>query len=80
MDSLWKELTEGAEKNQLSGEEDRLYKTLGKALKLFSANPFYPGLSSHEISTFTKEYGRKIYESYLENKTPGAALSQSQAS
>jgi len=33
----------------------------------------YPSLNSHEITTLTQKYRKKIFESYLENHTPGAA-------
>lgn len=73
MDTLWKDLTIKAKKNRFSGNEEKLYRKWGKALRLLSANPFYPGLNSHEIASLTKKYGKKIFESYLENKTPSAA-------
>ncbi|MBI4405205.1 MAG: hypothetical protein HY537_13670 [Deltaproteobacteria bacterium] len=72
MDCLWKDLTERSKSGKLNADEGKLYKKWGKALRLLSANPFYPGLSSHEISGLTKKYGKKIFESYLENRTPGA--------
>ena len=73
MDALWKALTVKSEKGKLIGGEKKLYKKWGKALILLSTNPFYTSLCSHEITSLTKKYGKKIFESYLENKTPGAA-------
>ena len=72
MDALWKDLTFKSEKNKLTGDEHKFYKKWEKALRLLSINPFYPGLSSHEISSLTKKYQKKIFESYLANKTPSA--------
>lgn len=73
MDALWKELTAKFEKGRFVGNEQKLYKKWEKALLLLSSNPFYPSLRSHEITSLTKKYGKKIFESYLESKTPGAA-------
>jgi hypothetical protein len=73
MDDLWKALTAKSDKGKLTGSKRKLYKKWGKALRLLSTNPFYPGLCSHEITSLTKKYGNKIFESYLENKTSGAA-------
>ena len=42
------------------------------ALKLLSADPFYPSLQTHEIEPLSRRYGMKVWQSYLENKTSGA--------
>jgi hypothetical protein len=73
MDALWKDLTAKAGSDQLTAAEAKLHKKWGKALSLLSSNPFYPSLQSHEISSLTEKYDRKVFESYLENQTPGAA-------
>lgn len=73
MDALWNDLTAKSKTNKLAATEQKLYKKTGKTLQLLAANPFYPSLNSHEIDSLTKKYGKKIFESYLENKTPGAA-------
>lgn len=41
-------------------------------MKKLSADPFYPGLQTHEISLLSKRYGVKVWQSYLENKTSKA--------
>ena len=46
--------------------------TIGKALYLLSQNPRHPGLESHEIASLSKRYGMKVWQSYLENRTPAA--------
>jgi hypothetical protein len=33
----------------------------------------HPGLNTHDISDLTRRYGRKVFQSYLENNTPSAA-------
>ena len=45
---------------------------MGKAMKLISANPQHPGLNTHEITSLTSRYGQKVFQSYLENRTPAA--------
>lgn len=72
MEQYWNELS-GRIKTGKAGAEDRkVFQKLGKAMKLLSEDPRHPGLNSHEISTLSKRYGRKVWESYLENKTPAA--------
>jgi hypothetical protein len=73
MDALWNDLQHREASKQFSVVDQRLYKKLGKALYFLSQNPFYPSLNSHEISSLTQKYGKKVFESYLENRTPGAA-------
>ena len=35
-------------------------------------DPTYPGLETHDIEPLTKRYGQKVWQSYIENHTPGA--------
>lgn len=72
MEDLWRGLVEKNSAGSLTKDESKLYKKLGKALKQLSSDPRYPGLQSHEIDDLTKRYGIKVWESYLENNTPGA--------
>ena len=69
---LWDELLEGNENNSLNAEEDEFFDKWSKAVELLADNPRHPGLHSHEISDLTKKYQIKIFEAYLENKTPGS--------
>ena len=64
-------LEAGAREGTLNVEEMTLAKKFAKAVKHLQANPFHPGLSSHEIDDMTKRYSQKVFESYLENNTPG---------
>lgn len=41
-------------------------------MALLSANPKHPGLNSHEIEPLSCRYGKKVWQSYLENRTPAA--------
>ena len=73
MAALWDRLKSGNADGTARREEQKLYRKLGKAMKLLSENPRHPGLRSHEISALTRRYGGiKVWESYLENNTPGA--------
>jgi len=72
MEYFWIELTTKNKANSLKKDEQRLYKKLGKTLNFLSTNPKYPGLNSHEITSLSKRYGRKVFQSYLENNTPSA--------
>lgn len=72
MEAFWAELEAKVETETASKDEMKLYKKIGKALVLLANDPRYPGLNSHEISSLTARYGQKVWESYLENKTPAA--------
>ena len=72
MAALWNSLQTKVRASCASADEQRLYKRIGKALALLSHDPRHPGLHSHEIAALTKRYGRKVWESYLENQTPSA--------
>jgi hypothetical protein len=72
MKDFWDTLEAKARQKALSKDEAVQYKKLGKALKFLSVNPRHPGLSSHEIAALSRRYGQKVWQSYLENKTPGA--------
>jgi len=41
-------------------------------LVIFSSNPRHNSLASHEIEDLSRKHGIKIFQSYLENKTPAA--------
>jgi hypothetical protein len=57
---------------KLDKDEQRFFKKLVKALGYLSADPKHNSLASHEIDDLTRKYGVKIFQSYLENNTPGA--------
>lgn len=73
MKSLWDALTTKIKTGLANRKEEKLYRQMGKAMKLLSQNPRHPGLHSHEIYALTVRYGIKVWESYLENNTPTAA-------
>lgn len=69
---LWKRLLKGYKQNNLDAEDRELFKKWAKAIALLRDDPFYPGLKSHEITDLTRRFGRKVFQSYLENNTPAA--------
>jgi hypothetical protein len=72
MEKLWRDLSTRKQKGQLDKNEEKSFKKLVKALNYLSADPKHNSLSSHEISDPSRKYGTKIFQSYLENNTPGA--------
>ena len=73
MDTFWSILADKVGNGTASKDEEKLYKKIGKALVLLSHDPRHPGLNSHEITSLSRRYGQKVWESYLENHTPSAA-------
>ena len=69
---FWQTLERKHNDGTASKKEERVRKQLGKTMYLLSQNSRHPGLHSHEITALTARYGMKVWESYLENNTPGA--------
>jgi hypothetical protein len=72
MEALWKDLSDRKLAGKLDKAEEKFFKKWIKALGYLSANPRHNSLASHEIEDLTRKYGIKIFQSYLENKTPAA--------
>ena len=72
MKALWDALSEKVAGGSAKKDEEKRCRQLGKAMKLLAENPRHPGLHSHEIASLSARYGRKVWESYLENNTPKA--------
>jgi hypothetical protein len=72
MAALWQDLYGRHRAGTLKGADAKLFKRIVKALKLLEENPRHPGLQSHEIEPLSRRFGRKVFQSYLENKTPSA--------
>jgi len=70
--SYWSDLESRFDSGKLSGKDERLFKKLIKVLKLLSENPKHNSLASHEIIELSQKFGLKIWQSYIENKTPSA--------
>lgn len=47
-------------------------KKVRKCLAMLQNNPRYPGLNSHKYQSLKGTDGSDVWESYVENKTPGA--------
>jgi hypothetical protein len=47
-------------------------KKIRKALALLERNPRYPGLNSHQYESFPVDKDVKVWDSYVENRTPSA--------
>ncbi len=47
-------------------------KKVRKACALLEANPRHPGLNSHKYVSIKSADGADVWESYVENHTPGA--------
>ncbi len=48
------------------------YKKVLKTLRLLSENPRHPGLHTHKYRTISGSDGKDVWQSYVENRTPGA--------
>jgi len=72
MAALWEDLSARYESGSLGQAEQKLFKKLIKTLGCLAANPKHNSLASHEIDELSRKYGMKIFQSYLENRTPGA--------
>jgi hypothetical protein len=72
MEALWLDLSMRKLRGGLDKDEEKLFKKLVKALGFLSSNPKHNSLASHEITELSRKYGIRIFQSYLENHTPGA--------
>jgi hypothetical protein len=57
---------------KLRAENDPKLKKVQKALGLLETNPRHPGLATHEFTSLSGPAGEKVFEAYVENRTPGA--------
>lgn len=73
MAALWTDLTRKKDEGRASADEAKLLKQWSKAAALLEENPRHPGLHTHEIDELSRRFGEKVWQSYLENRTPGAA-------
>ena len=72
MKGLWDDLVRKSGTGNLSKEETALYKKWGKTMAFLANDPKHPSLHSHDIEALSSRYGTKVWQSYLENNTPGA--------
>lgn len=52
--------------------DDRLAKKITKCLGLLESNPRHPGLASHRYVSLDALHSEKVWESYVENRSPSA--------
>ena len=72
MDRLWLVLSTRSLQSRLNKEEQKFFKKLVKTLGHLAADPRHNSLASHEIQDLSRKHGIRIFQSYLENNTPGA--------
>ena len=72
MYEFWNNLCSKVNAGSATKDEIKLHRKIGKALYHISQNPRHTGLETHEITSLTKRYGMKVWQSYLENQTPAA--------
>lgn len=58
--------------NSLETEQPKKYRKVLKTLALMETNLRHPGLNTHKYTAIQGGNGEEIFESYVENKTPGA--------
>lgn len=68
--------TDEAEQQLFELENDRskkgIYKAVAKTLGLMQIDLRHPSLNTHEYTSLSRERGYKVFESYAQNKIPGA--------
>jgi len=72
MAAVWADLSTRKLQGKLERNEERFFKKLVKVLGFLGADPRHPSLQTHEIHALTDKYGFKVFEAYLENRTPAA--------
>jgi len=72
MEALWLDFSARKLSGGLDKDEEKVFKKLVKALGFLGSNPKHNSLASHEITELSRKYGIRIFQSYLENNTPGA--------
>lgn len=66
--------TEEAEKQlaALDSSDTKKARKVRSTLGRLQTNPRHPGLQTHEYETLSRAMGEKVFEAYVENRTPGA--------
>lgn len=72
MEALWLDLSTRKQQGKLDRDEEKFFKKLVKTLGYLAADPRHNSLASHEITELSRKHGNRIFQSYLENNTPGA--------
>ena len=72
MENYWRSITDKHAQGKLTKKEVKDFKKLVKALRFLENNPRHPGLESHEIEPLSRRCKQRVWQSYIENKTPDA--------
>jgi hypothetical protein len=72
MEAFWNDISLRKRAGKRGKAEEKFFKKWVKALGYLSVNPRHNSLASHEIEDLTRKHGVKIFQSYLENRTPAA--------
>ena len=72
MGALLTSLKRKVDEGTANVDERKLWKQLEKTLRLLAENPKHPSLASHKIQGLKKAYPYEVWQSYVENHTPGA--------
>lgn len=61
-------------KKNKSTKDEGLFKQIVKTVDLLKTNPRHPGLNTHEYNSIVNPFNKndKVFEAYVQNKTPGA--------
>jgi hypothetical protein len=61
-------------KKTKSSKQEGLFKQVHKTITLLAQNPRHPSLQTHEFTSLTNPYQKdeKVFEAYVQHKTPGA--------
>jgi hypothetical protein len=57
---------------RLEDEQHPKLAKVRKALGNLESNPRHPSLRTHEFTSLSGPHGEKVFEAYVENRTPGA--------
>ena len=72
MRDFWLNLKGKIDTNKANKNEKRLFKQVLKVVTLLKTNPKHNSLKTHEIEILSRKYGKKVWESYLDNHKPAA--------
>jgi len=69
---LTTEAASNLEKLESDPSKKKRLNAVRKSLGYLENNPKHPSLNTHEYNSLTRQFGIKIFEAYVENKTPEA--------
>jgi hypothetical protein len=72
MAAVWSDLSTRKLQGTLGRDEEKFFRKLVKVLGFLGADPRHRSLQTHGIDVLTDKYGFKVFEAYLENRTPAA--------